>query len=625
MEIQKYQYGASYTPISREVMGQSQAEQPATSSSSEKKDDKLIEQEIIKVLGENGIPTDVDYFLSQAQSFLQDSTNIFSGKKTNTMSQLIRLRSLANRLQHNNTLYKNATDRIKAENTGSDVAISNDGNLYVYDGESVKKVTPTEYSKNPEDYQVLTNAELIHLRERDPNLKFDESILHDLSNSIGMKTIMDQVIDTIKKFGTSSQKGYTIKAGGQVQRGLEALMSLGPDGLYKIETSDSKAAQDINAAIVYLYKNLNSNAKHVLRATTAAEGLNPEKMEDVTGILRAALFEHTDTSAKVGYVKDPLGTSRKSGSGEGAGPGDKEGYGQSIISGFGASRTRRVRTRDGIADFTVEVKHNPIRDKNNEIVTGIATLDEVFNDLAKNGVVMDRDKMYFGGMYNAKGSNGSVIGDNQDTLFIDPNKAREVIVDASDGVETIDVPVDYTGKPDFGAINRYQMAVDEIAKNKITDPREIFEIYKKYALDNNLDQDGNLMTGRFLAVHAKMSEDEGAVAGYTSDNPTIDRLTGQGRDKFMNDVNYTNQNREKKNKVKINYGWIWNRGILSGTVFIPLYVNQASQAISDERARTDKRTGSEYQMMQEAYVDPRYNNGTYNPRQTRLQTSFGDL
>lgn len=81
MEIQKYQYGASYTPISREVMGQSQAEQPATSSSSEKKDDKLIEQEIIKVLGENGIPTDVDYFLSQAQSFLQDSTNIFSGKR----------------------------------------------------------------------------------------------------------------------------------------------------------------------------------------------------------------------------------------------------------------------------------------------------------------------------------------------------------------------------------------------------------------------------------------------------------------------------------------------------------------------------------------------------------------
>ena len=370
---------------------------------------------------------------------------------------------------------------------------------------------------------------------------------------------------------------------------------------------------------------MNNNAKHVLRATTAAEGLNPENMEDITSILKAALSEHTDTSRKVGYVKDPLGKGSKSGSGEGSGPGDKEGYGQSLISGFGASRTRRVRTRDGIADFTVEVKHNPLRDKDNEIVTGIATLDEVFNDLAKNGVAMDRDKLYFGGMYNAKGTNGSVVGDSQDTLYIDPNKAREVLVDASDGVETIDVPVDYNGKPDFGAINRYQMAVDEISKNKVTDPREIFEIYKKYALDNNLDQDGNLMTGRFLAVHAKMSEDEGAVAGYSSDNPTIDRLTGQGRDKFMNDVNYANQGREKKNKVKINYGWIWNRGILSGTVFIPLYVNQASQAVSDERARTDKRTSSEYQMMQEAYVDPRYNNGVYNPRQTKLQTSFGDL
>lgn len=625
MKIKKYQYGASYTPISREVMGQSQEQQPAAANTSENKGDKLIEQEIIKVLGENGIPTDFDYFLSQAQSFLQESTNIFSGKKTNTMAQLIRLRSLANRLKHNNELYKIAVDRVKTEDTGSDVAISNEGHIYVYDGDSVKKVTQTDYYKNADSYQVLTNSELLHLRERDPNLKFDESILHDLTNSIGIKTVMSQVIDTIKKFGTTSQKGYTVKAGGQVQRGLEALMGLGPDGLYEYEGSESKAAQDINAAIAYIYRNLNNNARNVLKATAAAEGLNPNNIENVTSILKAALFEHTDSTRKVDFVKDPLGKGSSGSSGEGSGPGDKEGYGQSLISGFGASRTRRIRTRDGIADYVVEVKHNPIRNKDNEIVTGIATLDEVFNDLAKNGVVMNRDKMYFGGMYNEKGSGTSVVGDKKDALFIDPNKAREVLVDASDGVETIDIPVDYNGNPDFGAINRYQMAMDEIKENNITDPRELLEIYGKYALDNNLDEHGNLMTGRFLAVHAKMSEDEGAVAGYTKDNPTIDRLTGQGRDKFINDVNYTNQSREKKDKVKINYGWIWNRGILSGTVFIPLYVNQASQAITDDRARTNKRTGSEYQMMQESYVDPRYNNGTYNPRQTKLQTSFGDL
>lgn len=605
MKIKKYQYGASYTPISREVMGQPQ-EESAASPSSEKKEDKLIEQEIIKVLGENGIPTDVDYFLNQAQSFLQDSTNVFSGNKTNTMSQLIRLRSLANRLQHNNSLYKEAVTRIKAENTGSDVALSNEGYLYVYDGNSVQKVTPSDYSKNREDYQVLTNAELIHLREKDPSLKFDESILHDLSNSVGMKTIMDQVIGTIKKFGNVDQKGYTAKVSGQVQRGLENLMSLGPDGLYELETSDSKAAQDINAAVMYIYKNLNSNAKNVLRATAAAEGLDPTKVDDVTNILKAALYEHTDSSRKVSFVKDPLGKG-KSGSGEGAGPADKEGWGQAITSGFGASRTRDIRTRDSKAGFTVGVKHNQIMDKNGEIVTGIATLDEVFTDLMKNGVAMDRNRLYFG------------------DLLIDPNKAREVIVDATDGMDTIDIPIDFMGNPDFDAIQRYSDFEDEVKEKKITDPRELQELISKYMLDRNVDANGNLMTGRFLAVHAKMSEDEGAAAGYDKSNTTIDRLTGNGRDKFKNDVNYSNQSREKKNKIKINYGWIWNRGILSGTVFMPLYANQTTQAVLDDRARTDKRTGTEYQMMQETYVDPRYNNGAYNPTQTKLNTSFGDL
>lgn len=62
------------------------------------------------------------------------------------------------------------------------------------------------------------------------------------------------------------------------------------------------------------------------------------------------------------------------------------------------------------------------------------------------------------------------------------------------------------------------------------------------------------MTNKFLVVSGKMSEDEGALYGYETNNQTIDRLTGQGRQQFKNDVNYSNQAREKKNKIDINYG-----------------------------------------------------------------------
>ena len=113
----------------------------------------------------------------------------------------------------------------------------------------------------------------------------------------GSIIVTDPKGELLRDCGNSlKKKGYTIKAGGQVQRGLEALMSLGPDGLYEIETSDSKAAQDINAAIVYLYKNLNSNAKHVfLNKYPPTDILNkvhilPRKYPKVLRQLLHALF-----------------------------------------------------------------------------------------------------------------------------------------------------------------------------------------------------------------------------------------------------------------------------------------------------------------------------------------------
>ena len=559
MKIQKYQYGASYTPISREVMGQSQGE-PATSPSSEKKDDKLIEQEIIKVLEENGIPTDVDYFLSQAQSFLQDSTNIFSGKKTNTMSQIIRLKSLANRLQHNNTLYKNATERIKVENTGSDVAISNDGNLYVYDGESVKKVTPTDYSKNPEEYQVLTNTELIHLRERDPNLKFDESILHDLSNSIGMKSIMKQVTEVIKKFGTSTQKGYIVKAGGQVQRGLEALMSLGPDGFYEIETSDSKAVQDINSAIVYLYKNLNTNAKNVLRATTAAEGLNPSDMNDVTRILKEALFEHTNTSIKVNAIKDPTKGSG-SGSGNSAGSQIKEVWGDFVTKDGGSYRNTNIVMPGGNVSFNVPAKHyNFIEGKENTAIDNVTLGDESFNNLISKGFIDTRRTSY--------------IGD----LPID-NMAfagKDIIVDNTHGGTVMYLPIKQDGELDLSMMKQMSEIQDQIIKSGITNVEAKKKIWEDNGFTYNEALDVgvpiNETLGRYWTQVAYTST---AANSFKNKDLKYSSMLSPVDDSVIENLGSAynlNPNNKNKSKVDLTAGWFGKS--YQGMLFIPMQDNQ---------------------------------------------------
>lgn len=621
MKIRKYQLG-DYAPILREVLT-GQGISPDQTSSSKEKPDVKIDQEIVKALGETGLTSDNDYFLEQAYSLLASSQNMFSNNsKSSTYSQLIRINQLANRVKRNRVIWEDAKNRIIANNTGSDVALSNDGKVYARDKEGkVRKVSFSALADGRSNYQALTNYQLLNLREHDPDLKFNDSVLNDLANSVGISQVMDQVVTTIKKFGEVTSTGYTVKLNNQVQKGLETLLQLGPDGFYELEKKDSKAAQDVNLAIGYIYSNLNNNAKNVLKATAAANGLDPTNIEDVISPIKAALFEHTSTTINPKYLKDSFtGSGRRGSSEESGAPGDQQGYGQAIVNNFGASRQRTIRTRSGSTNFNITVKHNQLRDKDGEIMTGVSTLDEVFSALMKNGVAADRNKIYFGGMYN--GDKTSLVGEPEDAALVDPSRGDEILIDSSKGVETIDVPVDIYGRPDFSAIERYQAAKDEIVSNNLTDPNDIYEVYHKYMLE--VDANGQLQVGRFLAVPAKMTEDNPPISEYNPNNTTIDRLGETERRSLKRDVDYSNQSRKKNNKIKLDWGIFSDRGVLSSTIFIPLYVNQAQQAISDKRARTDKRSGSEYQMMQETYADPRTNNGVYSPN-SNLRSSFNDL
>ena len=72
MKIKKHQAGGIYyTPFFKESLQQGQ--QAAASHTTSKSGDSTanqIEKEMISVLKENGLPSDVDYFLSQSEKFL---------------------------------------------------------------------------------------------------------------------------------------------------------------------------------------------------------------------------------------------------------------------------------------------------------------------------------------------------------------------------------------------------------------------------------------------------------------------------------------------------------------------------------------------------------------------------
>ena len=323
-----YQSGGvvSYTPF----IPNSGTTSTTSSSGSTDKQDKItgtLQKEIVDVLKENGIQSDVDTFLSQANAFLNksqhlSSMSLFGGQSNDySMTDLIQVLSMANRVKQNKAYYDTAANRLKEQDAWNEVAVSTDGKIYVYSEEGLRTVSADEFHKNRDKYQTLTNSQVLGLREQDSNMAFNTNVLRDMSGALGLKTITTQLMDTVSKFGTMSRTEYTKNTGDAISQsawdGMQILLGEGPQGYYKATTKSEK--ENVQSALRYLWSSLGTDGQARLRAETAANGLDPSRNQ--YDLLLQTIEHHTDFEQSVDFDKtateyDP------DGDGKGSNPGD---------------------------------------------------------------------------------------------------------------------------------------------------------------------------------------------------------------------------------------------------------------------------------------------------------------
>lgn len=267
MKIKRYSMGGlHYTadlPYSNNIQSTSASVQSA------KKEDNTIQKEIINIIKEHGVTNDVNYFTNAVSQMLSFAANMdpFSNSTNYTMAQLLRIQNLANRVKRSSKLYDNAVNRIDAENSDADVAITSTGALYVQHEGKLKTISASEYSKNPDEYTPITTGDLMKIREYDPSLVFNTSILTDLSGQVGMKTIIDYLRTTITAYGkiekTSNNSQYSTKQLNDIDKGLVQMFGNNPvfkntikttvsDQAYTASASEEERSHQINAAANYL-------------------------------------------------------------------------------------------------------------------------------------------------------------------------------------------------------------------------------------------------------------------------------------------------------------------------------------------------------------------------------------
>jgi hypothetical protein len=302
-----------------------------TTTKSDKKENNL-QKEIYDSI-EYGLNIDFDILAEHAEDLLSDP---FGGDLTPSVSKLLKLKTIALKVKDSKDLYDKAQTHIESESTTGEYAMTPNGEVYVIkEGDNKKgtvKLTTMDISKldDSDDYLPLTNAQLLEVRKTgyfgnfavDGSLAFNNSILNDVRNSVGISTVVENITTLISKFGKRDITQLP-NASEAVARGMKFLYQVHTisSGAYKDVEVDDEMKKDITAAISYIYSGLGRNERNVLRLHAKMHGTTiGEYLQDL--ISMQTEFTYKEDLTNIPGSKGSGGSG--DGSGDGSGKTDKE-------------------------------------------------------------------------------------------------------------------------------------------------------------------------------------------------------------------------------------------------------------------------------------------------------------
>lgn len=510
MKIQKYQGGAIiYSPSPR--LTAETASTTSTSSSSASKKDKItgtVQKEIMDLLKNDGLPSDVHQLLQVASKYLDKSSrltdmSLFGGTEQDyNLQDYIKILDLVQQVKFNKEQYDDAAETLTKEDAWGDVATTTNGDIWVQTTKNgaptLATVSPEEYAanRNNEDFRktvrVLTNSDLAEYRAR--NLGFDKhGIIESLAAAKGMKSVTEQLRAIVKDFEANEQQYYKFSHGtdriqdktgktysmSSVKDGLDALTANGPSGYYKITQKTKYDKDNISAALSYLWNSLGNDAQRALEAKLAVSGNDPNSKKSRDQFLLEVITFGAGNAIQVDFdstatTYDPNGTGKKGGSG---GSGSEAMFAQDYVSrfatldlpdgGYDTIVPHAAKINDTGAMLVKVKKGGLVRDTNQKGIQNV-TIAELINE-AEFAQAIDPENVSFG---------------NKALSSTDLKK----IAFQGGSVNVAMLPYktdDATGKiiPDFDLLNGFNQIQDILAKKKITSGFRFAEECKKRGID----------------------------------------------------------------------------------------------------------------------------------------------
>lgn len=280
-------------------------------------DDSIGLKDLLKLASQvDGLPSDLGKVTEAVRNIYKEAS-LFNDGEMSTDALVTTYLSALQKIKvagFNKEQFKEARDQVTANGGLHEIAIREDGRVFVQDVETGKAqwATLEEYSKlkekHPEKYEALTNSNLLYYRAEHPSFSFKNDVLDTVSNGIGWKKVTEMLQQAAAHVGSEEVKreGYSYQSQQKIQAGLAQMQQAAASGmpiagLYKHGSSEKSNQSDIQLAMNYLWHTMPTNARTWLKY----RGGGTE--EGAKQIMAELLFSQTQESHQqtIQYSGDP--------------------------------------------------------------------------------------------------------------------------------------------------------------------------------------------------------------------------------------------------------------------------------------------------------------------------------
>lgn len=558
-------YSPFFQPIGREEGTSAVANSSAKSSDTKIDNSQKQLKDIIGQMIGKGLTNEVNYFAEQVGNIFADTDLLGQPISVRQYTGLV---SRLNEIQNNKQIFDQAKEHALSKGTLSEAAVDYSGNLFAQNtnGELVM-ITPDQYSEDREGYRILTNNDLLTLRNNSRAYIFDNSLSQTVVGSLNINDISKRIEDIVKSIGVEKQSSdyYFDKARAtQLERGLQAIVSeklnTAPDGTFKLTEEVSTQRKNANLALNYIWNNLDQQSRNTLIARAAINNTGDPRENAIESIKNILIFG-TDHSYSQSLKDEAIEGKSGSGSGGSGGMTDIN----PLMSYVSDPKNQK---------YTINVGNKYSFDAKASIRPLIGSKGEVLNENYLSDIITD------GGLGSLVDISGASVGTG---ITLNPNDLSKVLYEgdriAMTWLPYVTDPKTGSKVVDLNALKRLEDADNEISAigPTVTEDQKL-NIYRAHNVDHLILRNGEPAQSQLSYMHQFMvipSLIPEEVAEETQLNKVTKRLSNDLEDKARDMYSRVRSNLENKllranGYVPPEYWFLSDDDIYKSSIFLPV-------------------------------------------------------